>query len=72
MTTLIERNVDVSPRGSGQILSFGQGLSSLNTNLDHVEWLVGSLGLCCDPAWIMERESSLAQASILASLVHVG
>jgi hypothetical protein len=27
--TLIERNVDVSPRGSGQILSSGQGLSSL-------------------------------------------
>jgi hypothetical protein len=43
-----------------------------NTNLDHVEWLVGSCGLCRDPAWIMERESSLAQASILASLVHVG
>jgi hypothetical protein len=29
VTTLVERNVDVSPRGSGQILSSGQGLSSL-------------------------------------------
>ena len=31
-----------------------------------------ALEVCRDPAWIMERQSSLSQASILASLVHVG